>query len=238
MKIVIGFSLALLLSCTRRLSVHEISCLSIDYILPLPGYNEGIIEKKFFYKVYKKGDLLAYQVPYTFDSLFDNALELSEMRVQTFVFHKDSLHGYSYDNKTVTRNNNRVLKDSLISEISIENKKLDVLVGLQPISTYTSRDLLVETYSSDRLEPSTPFKYEISLYYSNVFPTTNESFSRVLERAKGKKLFKVVVDFPAGYSPELNRKLPRRTAVYEMKKCTEINIEVDAFFKKYEKEHS
>ncbi len=189
------------------------------------------------YDIFYYDDLIMYKFEYRFDSLVNGKLLLQEWRQIFFVFHKDSVFGYSYYlPPESTAVEGRISVDTMLKRNAYEPFKFDSSLYLKPDSIYFDDEKnLVNVYNSPVTEDY-PERFTIYLYYSKKLKCIAETLSKNKDTVNGMKLFKVRILAHGHYYEKFKISQPRREYLLEMKQIPIKNgMEVMGYFDKYKK---
>lgn len=190
------------------------------------------------YDIFYYEDLVMYKFHYRFDSLFNGRMIMHESRPNFFVFHKDSVFGYSYyPRPDASTPEGRLSRDTEFDRNGFTPFKFDSAFNRKPDSLFVDNQKhLVKVFNPQSSEKY-PEKFTYYLYYSKKLAGLTESFfSRSMDNEKGMKLFRIRIVAHGHYYDESKVTLPQREILYEM---TEIPLEnrdeVLGYFDRYKK---
>ena len=191
------------------------------------------------YNIFYYGNLIMYRFEYGFDSLVNGKLLLHEARPNFFVFHKDSLFGYSYyPHPDTVAKDVRISIDTMFKRNAYEPFKFDSAFTHKPDSLYfDEQENLVKVYNTSA-SIKYPEKFIYYLYYSKKLAGLNDGFfSRSMDNESGMKLFRIRIMALGHYYEEYKMTLPQREFLYEMKKVpVQDTAEIIGYFRKYKKD--
>jgi len=207
----------------------------VIYNLPLSNWNSSLNDTSTFYDVFYYNSLVMYKLFYDFDSSINGESVLTERRHYFFVFHKDSLYGYTYyPNRPHLMAYGRLRVNSLLEKNSLESNNFDTLLSIKPDSSYYEADgNLVKIYNPP-IRKGDFTDYTLYLYYTKTLNGIKETFSKKMDNIKDMKLFRIRILPKKAYK----NVFPKKEILYEMKEApVENQQEVLAYFNKYRKEH-
>jgi hypothetical protein len=203
-----------------------------------------------FHRVFYMGWYVVYQSQYRADSsVLHPGLDAAtnetsfaidflsgELRSSFFVFHKDSVFGYTYDPADSSNDNRRLPVDSAMKKIKGENNYENLLSAKPDSSTWNAaKKELREVFVGDSTK--TQPRVRIVFYYSGNMNHIKESMSPALDSAKKMKLYKMEIFTDEFYS-EADKKLwpPMKVMSTEMKEIGVQNpAEVKGYISRYKK---
>jgi hypothetical protein len=151
----------------------------------------------------EKGNVVAYELPYTFDSLHNNVHIFREKRVYYLVYSKDSSYGWAYDENRSRINNHRLLVDSVIGRQFPRTLRSLINDSTRRIlSSRNTKDTLFETYEGGIKNSPTQAPYTAKFFYVDKLKNVSHSLSPVLDQQKNSKLVKFIIDIAPFYSDE------------------------------------
>jgi len=240
----VSFSIAILLvsvKCIQQhghsIRDHNIRAVHIAGSIPVvtPDTSYAIRNS---YDIFYYDDLVAYKFEYSFDSIVNGKILLREFRPNFFVFHKDSLFGYSYyPPPNTTTKEDRVSIDTMFARNAYEPFKFDSTFTHKPDSLYFDKEKnLVKVYNTSA-SIRYPEKFTYYLYYSKELAGLNDGFfSRSMDDEGGMKLFRIRIVALGHYYEEYKMTFPQREFLYEMKKVpVKDTAEIMGYFDKYKK---
>ena len=183
-----------------------------------------------FYRIFHVGTFIVYQSQYQFDSSanlvkFDQAGNLestkpvsqfSEKRSRFFVFHQDSIFGYSYDPHEFTEASKRFPVDSVLKGITGFNSFEKLHIKKPDTITWNAdRTELKEVYLQKASEDTPAVR--LSFFYSSRLNDLKASLNPLLDSIKKMKLYKYEYVIGEFYSKK------HQTLCPEMKFTSELN---------------
>jgi hypothetical protein len=192
------------------------------------------------YNIFYYDGLIMYKFDYGFDSIVNGRILLHESRPNFFVFHKDSVFGYSYypyqDSKAIE---GRTSVDTMFSRNAYSPFQFDSLFNHKPDSSYfdLQKDL-VKIYNYPKSDTAENFTYY--LYFSKKFNgLTDGFFSRSAADEKGMKLSRIRIAAHGHHYPGYHFTLPSRELLYEMTRIpVKDTAEILRYFDRYKRDIS
>lgn len=187
--------------------------------------------------LYNQGDIFLYRLIYGFDSvdLNINKILKSETREHYFIFEKDSLYGYDYDEHENPKR--RILrKDSVIEhewalQINLDYLLTDMKAKL--ISSVQNKDsgTIHELYSYIGNDTSSHGRFYLS--FSTKMGDIDYSLSKKIDSTRGMKLYNAWITQDPRYFKKFDKTLNELEYGYEIQKITVITPEIQKYFENY-----
>jgi len=159
------------------------------------------------------------------------------IRNHYFVFQKDSLFGYNYNEHAIGVDDKPIRVDSVLKTITLQSYRLEEeTLHLVPKQVQWNMDSseLIETYlfpASNEMPA-----YKRTLYYNKALNIIPESFSQKVDSVKKIKLVKVEALSDAFYDSKNNRHYPPSLVFMEMKVYDSFNKKlILSYFNLYKK---